>query len=242
MWPRLSRAIRDNPITALVSALAAFLAFFWQIHQYRKECAASLSLPQCIMEIALSPAPNVQPPLREARDLQTSNDAPRNTAHPEPPPDTHFDERMADASKTIPFSGHRAYWDMYNKDSDALSVMYSLSDGNAIRFYYERPSKYLKGLVTKDTLKFEGEKNGNQYHGTAYVFTEYCGGKSLGYEMNGSEDNNGTSIILQGQAPVFDTETCRVHHFTWDSNNSSLEFRERTAKAKRNITDDQFRR
>ena len=206
MWPRLSRAIRDNPITALVSALATFLAFFWQIHQYRKECAAPLSLPQCIVEIVLSSAPNVQLPPREAGNLQTNNDAPINTAHLEPSPDTHLDERIADVGKTIPFSGHRAYWDMYNKDSDALSVMYSLSDGNAIQFYYERPSKYLKGLVTKDTLKFEGEKNGN------------------------------------GQAPVFDTETCHIHHFTWDSNNSSLEFRERTAKAKRTVSEDQFRR
>lgn len=38
MWPRLSRAIRDNPIMALVSVLASVLALFGQVHQLRKEC------------------------------------------------------------------------------------------------------------------------------------------------------------------------------------------------------------
>lgn len=56
MWQRLGRAIRDNPITALMSVLGSFLAFFYQLHQYRKECPDQQPLAQCIRDVVLLPS------------------------------------------------------------------------------------------------------------------------------------------------------------------------------------------
>ena len=133
------------------------------------------------------------------------------------------------------------YWDLYDNDPEApraaISTMYSITEGNQVKFYYENPSKYMQALVNKGTLKFEGTKNGRLYEGKAYVFTEYRRGKSFGYDVSGSEHDDHTLITLRGQAPVVDPETCRAHHFTWDSNNSTLKFKaqipaERSAKIK----------
>jgi len=101
----------------------------------------------------------------------------------------------------------RTYWNLYEKDPEAKcgepSTMYSITQGDIVKFYYEIPSKCLKDLpVNKDTLKFEGEKNGKWYQGKAYVFTKYCGGKSIGYDMSGSESDDRTLITLRGPAPV----------------------------------------
>ena len=124
----------------------------------------------------------------------------------------------------------RTYWDLGEKDPEFKcgepSTMYSITEGDNVKFYYEAPSECIRDLpVHKGTLKFEGEKNGQWYQGKAYVFTKYCGGKSIGYEVSGSENVDHTLITLRGQAPVIEKETCRVHHLTWDSKNSTLEFK-----------------
>ena len=123
----------------------------------------------------------------------------------------------------------RTYWELYDNDPEAISTMYLLTEGNTVKFYYERPSKYIQALVKRDTLKFEGTKNGQWYQGKAYVFTKYCGRKSIGYDMSGNENDDHTLITLRGPAPVFEKETCRVHHFSWDSKNSTLEFKAQTS-------------
>ena len=136
------------------------------------------------------------------------------------------------------------YWDLYDNDPEAeraaISTMYLITEGDVVKFYYEILSKYMEDLVSKGTLKFEGRKNGQWWQGKAYVFTKYCRGKSFGYVVSGSENDDHTLVTLEGPAPVVNIETCRVHHLTWDSNNSTLNFKgkispehETTAKAKR---------
>ena len=154
-------------------------------------------------------------------------------------------KRLDELSEAASNADRRTYWDLHENDPEvkcvAISTMYSITEGAVVKFYYEIPSKCMKDLpVNKDTLKFEGEKNGKWYQGKAYVFTKYCGGKSIGYDMSGSENDDHTLITLRGPAPVIEKETCRVHHRTWDSMNSTLEFKARipveskiTAKAKR---------
>jgi hypothetical protein len=134
------------------------------------------------------------------------------------------------------------YWDLLDNDPEAIgaaiSTMYLITEGDVVTFYYEIPGKYMQTLVNKDTLKFKGKKNGQWYQGKAYVFSKYCGGKSIGYDVSGSENDDHTLVTLRGPAPVIEKETCRVHHLTWNSKNSTIIFRahsverEITAKAK----------
>ena len=146
------------------------------------------------------------------------------------------------------------YWDIVEKDPEAKcgepSMMYSISEGHNLKFYYEVPSKCLKDLpIHEDTLKFEGEKDGHSYRGTSYVFTRYCREKQFGYAMSGSENDDHTFITLRGPAPLINIKTCRIDDHIWDSNNSTLEFKaqvpaERKIKVKAKPRDrpDQIRR
>ena len=108
--------------------------------------------------------------------------------------------------------------------------MYSITEGKVVKFYYEIPRKCMKDLlVNKDTLKFEGTKNGQRYRGKAYVFTRECGGKNIEYDVSGSENDNHTLVILGGPAPVIEPETCQLLGGTPYSENSTLEFKAQTS-------------
>ena len=123
--------------------------------------------------------------------------------------------------------------------------MYSITEEQAVKFYYERPNVCLNGLpIHKDTLKFEGKNNGQRYQGKAYVFTKNCGGKSIGYPMSGSENDDHTLITLRGLAPLIEPEACQVVDRTPASPNSThkIEARELKAKAKPINQPDEIRR
>ena len=162
------------------------------------------------------------------------------------PPGRHVEEAKKRLSEL-----ERTYWSLYENDPEAecpgtsrTSTMYSITEGDVVKFYYDIPSKCMQALfVKKDTLKFGGTKNGQSYHGKAYVFTKYCGGKSIGYDVSGSENYDHTLVTLSGPAPVIEQGTCRVVGRTPDSENSTLEFKaRRTAKAKPSDKPDQIRR
>jgi hypothetical protein len=122
-----------------------------------------------------------------------------------------------------------AYWDLYDNDPEApraeISEMYMITEGNKVKIYYKTPSRYMERLVNKDTLKFEGTKNGPRYQGKAYVFTKYCRGESFGYDVSGGENDDQTLITLRGPAPVINVETCEIHRLKRDSKNSTLNFK-----------------
>ncbi len=128
----------------------------------------------------------------------------------------------------------RTYWSLYENDPevecDGTSLMYSISQGDVVKFYYEIPSECMQALsVQKDTLKFQGKKNGQLYQGKAYVFTKQCGGKRIAYDVRGSENDDRTLVTLKGPAPSINIATCQIGDFT---RRRTLEFDERTAKAK----------
>jgi hypothetical protein len=56
------------------------------------------------------------------------------------------------------------------------SSLYLMAEGDRRRFYYETPRPGMAGQgVERGTLLFDGQKVGNNYQGTAYVFDRQCG-------------------------------------------------------------------
>jgi hypothetical protein len=86
------------------------------------------------------------------------------------------------------------YWD-YNE-----SVYYLLAKGTGRKFYFYSPREGLVAVgVKRDTLFFEGTREGNQYKGYAYVFSKSCA--PAAYEVAGSLSSNQNEIKLVGKAP-----------------------------------------
>lgn len=77
------------------------------------------------------------------------------------------------------------------------SEMRLLAQGSTRRFAYERPRRGLS--VSPCDVVFEGEKQGDEYVGTAYVFSKRCG--PIGYPVSGPVSSNGPRVTLYGQAP-----------------------------------------
>lgn len=80
------------------------------------------------------------------------------------------------------------------------SLMRLLASGATRRFAYERPRSGLERAgVSQCDVVFEGEKQGNKYVGTAYVFSRDCG--PIGYPVSGPVSNGGSKVTLYGKAP-----------------------------------------
>lgn len=79
------------------------------------------------------------------------------------------------------------------------SVVRLVAEENYRAFYYHKPSQKVKKLgVTKDTLLFEGYRQGNRYDGTAFAFPSSCGDEGLSYKVSGPVSTNQTKIVLKG--------------------------------------------
>lgn len=80
------------------------------------------------------------------------------------------------------------------------SDMRLLADGATRSFAYERPRSGLERAgVSQCDVVFEGEKQGNEYFGTAYVFSRDCG--PIGYPVSGPVSGGGSKVTLYGKAP-----------------------------------------
>lgn len=80
------------------------------------------------------------------------------------------------------------------------STMRLMANGANRTFAYERPrSGVVRAGVTSCDIVFEGEKVGDEYIGTAYVFLRDCG--PVGYPVSGPVTNGGLKVTLYGQAP-----------------------------------------
>ncbi|KUO63588.1 MAG: hypothetical protein APF80_13490 [Alphaproteobacteria bacterium BRH_c36] len=77
------------------------------------------------------------------------------------------------------------------------SEMRLLSQGSIRRFVYERPRRGLS--VSPCDVVFVGEKQGENYIGTAYVFSRRCG--PIGYPVSGPVSSVGPKVTLYGQSP-----------------------------------------
>ena len=87
------------------------------------------------------------------------------------------------------------------------SVMRLTANGKARRIRYERPRPCLaRRGVRPGELLFEGRRNGNNYSGTAYIFTKSCG--KAAYSVSGNVESGGTRVVMTGDAPRLDS-SCR---------------------------------
>jgi hypothetical protein len=83
-------------------------------------------------------------------------------------------------------------------------VMLSANGANR-QFNYAIPKPGLP--VASGTLLFAGRKSGDNYSGTAYVFSERCG--ASGYSVSGPVAPDQRSVTMYGKAPRTDA-SCRV--------------------------------
>jgi len=80
------------------------------------------------------------------------------------------------------------------------STMRPLANGATRRFAYERPRRGLERAgINQCDVVFEGEKQGDSYVGTAYVFSRDCG--PIGHPVSGPVTKGGLKVTLYGQAP-----------------------------------------
>lgn len=82
------------------------------------------------------------------------------------------------------------------------------SSGAQRQFRYQAPVAELRQYgVQPGTLLFDGRRDGNQYSGTAYVFSKVCGG--LPYDVAGPVSSDQRNVTMHGKAPIVDA-SCRI--------------------------------
>lgn len=98
------------------------------------------------------------------------------------------------------------------------SVLSLSAHGARREFRYQtvRPGLQEVG-VEPGTLWFEGTRTGDQYSGTAYVFSKACG--ALAYPVTGSVSTDEQTIAISGNAPNIGGEDCSIvgYHPTSDA-------------------------
>jgi hypothetical protein len=84
-----------------------------------------------------------------------------------------------------------------------------IADGESRRFVYVQPRSALASRgVTRGTVLFDGQRNGNTYQGTARIFRGgACG--SFTYSVSGPVSADQRSVTMYGKAPQVDA-ACRV--------------------------------
>lgn len=97
-------------------------------------------------------------------------------------------------------------------------------NGNKRRIVFTEPRANLeKAGVKRGTVLFEGEtKKNGRLSGYAKLFKAGC--DPLDYFVEGSVDTNKGEIVLQGQAPVFSKDGCKIQGYSEDSAASTLAF------------------
>jgi hypothetical protein len=95
------------------------------------------------------------------------------------------------------------------------SSLYLMAEGDRRRFYYETPRPGMAGQgVERGTLLFDGQKVGNNYQGTAYVFDRQCG--KFPYAVSGAVTEGSPRIVLYGRAPEPDA-SCKIGGYRVDT-------------------------
>jgi hypothetical protein len=94
------------------------------------------------------------------------------------------------------------------------SLMGLMADGPSRRFVYERVREGMARVgVRPGTVLFEGQKDGNQYTGTAYIFPPNC--PSVAYDVSGPVSPDDRQVTMFGQAPRVDSR-CRIFGYRDD--------------------------
>lgn len=89
------------------------------------------------------------------------------------------------------------------------STMRLVADGSHRRFIYDSPRQGMRDEgVTAGTVLFDGNRNGERYSGTAYVFSGSCGLRA--YRVQGTVSADQRWVTLRGQAPRLATNCAQI--------------------------------
>src|SRR5262249_60594062 len=114
-------------------------------------------------------------PNEEGLPLRAATGAGRRCGWPQPQPDISSDQE--------PRACRQKGWQGQARPS-SLTLSDSITRSNGRRFRYTHAvADLLEFGVQSGTLLFDGRRNGNQYSGTAYVFSKLCG--ALSYAVLG---------------------------------------------------------
>ncbi len=84
------------------------------------------------------------------------------------------------------------------------SLMRLDANGKSRTFSYENPRPGMRKAGAKPgDVVFEGERDGQRYYGTAYIYSKSCGRQ--GYAVEGRVTAGDRGVILEGEAPVLDS-------------------------------------
>lgn len=111
-----------------------------------------------------------------------------------------YEDRGAEAGSSQSASTHT--WDHNG------SRMQLRADGAKRTFVYDKPREAMqKAGARQGTILFEGQREGDTYSGTAYIFSRRCGPQS--YFVSGPVADDERTVTLYGDAPVVG-KSCRV--------------------------------
>ncbi|MGF1622713.1 MAG: hypothetical protein ACFCUR_19130 [Rhodomicrobiaceae bacterium] len=104
------------------------------------------------------------------------------------------------------------------------SVMRLEVKGEKTRFIYEDPRGALAAAkVKRGTVLFDGkEKKDGRLEGYAKLFRKGC--DPVDYYVEGAYDKEKGEILLQGQAPLYSGDGCKITGYTDEGSASSLQF------------------
>ena len=85
------------------------------------------------------------------------------------------------------------------------SVVRLVASGAERWFYYEEPRDVLREAgVSRGTLLFEGQRDGNHYSGTARRFSKYCPDTPMEYAVEGPVSSDQLQVTVRGRRPLYD--------------------------------------
>jgi hypothetical protein len=88
------------------------------------------------------------------------------------------------------------------------SVLNSIAEGDAVKFFYVKPSPALKAEGAKfGTILFEGKLSNQKYVGTAYSFGSGCG--RMPFQASGAIVDDNKRVELLGHRPRLD-KSCKI--------------------------------
>lgn len=104
------------------------------------------------------------------------------------------------------------------------SAMRLEEEGQKRRFVYDQPRNSLGAAGVKNgTVLFDGEeKKDGRLQGYAKLFRKGC--EPIDYFVEGAYDKAKGEILLQGQAPIYSGEGCKITGYSDDGSASSLRF------------------
>jgi hypothetical protein len=85
------------------------------------------------------------------------------------------------------------------------------AEGASRKFVYRTPrSSLLEIGIAKGVVLFVGKRKGDQYAGTAYMFSRSCGKRP--FEVSGPVSADQRSVTMYGKKPILDSN-CRTEGY-----------------------------